>query len=516
MKLENNKISETIETLPDIPSVQRSFSTPLNLPVKRKAEAPPIQPPTTWKYMLRAKTLFSLARFNGRFAVLLLAYLICAYLNAFTAVVLPTAIGKIIDAIIFEKSHDEFWQLIESMLTTIFKSILFYALEQVCFNLLQEKITLNIHRKVCSSIVKAKAVHLKDPNLLSNLQEDSKMVCNLATFKLFMQLYVQFHYLKYRITGLLDISQNWTICVLVMHPIFTLIARSADKILSRRIEKLDQLNEKTSKSFRQKIGGMVLTKIHNSAKVIELQKQLEELLLEDDAYKMKKSLLNAILQAITNGLQRLGEIVMLIFGSVLLVQKELTPGNFAVFILKTVNISFAPKVFLRLFDELNKGSGNCKRFFEFIEHAEEAEQESADESDQESSPEIVSKEVTKTQSEKKPTVEDLLKDIEPIPLLQKRPSSIILIKASANQNWWTRKKRHTTLIRVKNEFEDERMASKPKEVEKTTLPVLSESSSTDESDDELAIDKSTDSAKDRKKMQFNAGDEIRFRGTSNR
>ena len=65
---------------------------------------------------------------------------------------------------------------------------------------------------------------------------------------------------------------------------------------------------------------MICTKIHNSAQIAVLLKQLEMLLIEDNAYELKKAVIHAILQATANGIQRLGEIIMLIYGSILLIQ----------------------------------------------------------------------------------------------------------------------------------------------------------------------------------------------------
>ena len=67
---------------------------------------------------------------------------------------------------------------------------------------------------------------------------------------------------------------------------------------------------------------MICTKIHNSAQIAVLLKQLETLLIEDNTYELKKAVIHAILQATANGIQRLGEItcIMLIYGSILLIQ----------------------------------------------------------------------------------------------------------------------------------------------------------------------------------------------------
>lgn len=519
MKSEGSS-SKAHDKLHSVPGARRSRSLTavLNNQPARSSSAQPTTT-TNWKYLLRANTMFLLARFNGRFAFLLFAYLVCSYFHAFTRVTLPNSTGKIIDAIILEKPHEEFWDLITSLLRAIGKSVVFFSLEKVCFNLLQEKITLNLRRVICSSIVKAKAAYLRDPNLLSNLQEDSKMVCKLATFSLLMELYVEFGLFKTRITSLFDISQSWMTCVLIMHPIFTLIARTADKSLSKKIAKLNKLNEKTTKAFSQKIGGMVLTKIHNSAKVTELQRQLEEILLESDARESRKAVLSALLQAIPNGLQRLGEIIMLIYGSVLLIRKELSPGNFAVFIIKTVNISDGPKALLRIFDELNKGSGNCKRFFDFVEHAEEADKEIAEDSDDESSAQSLEM-VKKTQSDEKPAVEEEIpQDNAKVRVYRKPRSSTNILKTPSEPLKRATRKRHTTMVQVKTDFEDENGPTKLKIAPKTVFDVFPEESPADESSDPVVVvaDRQFHSVNKKKEMWFKFDDEVRFRKTiSNR
>ena len=487
------------------------------LVLKKIADVPPIQPPATWKYIFRAKTMFLLAKFNAPFLFLLIAYIVSAYLNGFTKVGLPGSTGKVIDAIL-GKSHDEFWEMIYGLLIKAIKSVIFYSMEQFTFNLLQQKIILNTRRRVCHAIVKAKAAHLRDPNLLATLQEDSKMVCKLATFKIFMQLFITGFHLHFRITKLFVISSSWTICVLIMQPTFTFISKTVNKLLSQKIEALDEKNKKTVKVFVEKIHGLVRTKINCPTLATATQKQLEALLVEDDAHASTKAVLNAILNAVTHGLRRLGEVIMLIWGSTLLIQNAITPGNFAVFIVKSVNILETPKALFKIFAELNASSESCKRFFEFIEQAE-ANEESGNESGVESttaSPHTMSK-------AKSEQVEEI--GLVGSPALRKSISSTIIIKRVAETSENVDRKRHVTVRQVYNNFEDEERTADNKESKaqeaakgKPRVPMLSDESDADESDDES---KTTKPLKKRTKLQtmmltrkkeFKEENEVRFRG----
>ena len=320
-------------------------------------------------FMFKRSTLLRLLGFNGKLTILLIIYIIFSFLTAVYRVKTPMFAGKIVDAIVLGNAEDRIWDLITQFLRYVCISILFHLIGSLSQNFLRERIHLKLKRLAYESFLNKDIEYMENKGatkLLATLDKDIQLVSKQATFITFMDIFKELYTNFSRLYQLFEISFTLTMCLLITLPLFSIVIRKYSQFIKKSTIKIDKNNKASSALFTNAALNFNLIKINSQEG--EFMSRFEQLLAKSGSLTTARSLLDAIHKSLNTLIQRMGEVIILIYGSKLLLSGEITPGKFSTFVMNSTAFANITKVFSEHMNNISKAGISCQRFFEFIDY----------------------------------------------------------------------------------------------------------------------------------------------------
>lgn len=321
------------------------------------------------EFMFRRSTLRRLIVFSGRYFILLITYVIFSLLTAIYRVKTPSFAGKLVDAVVVTKAEDRINLLIYRFLKSVFLSILFHFLSSLSQYFLRERIYLKLKRLAYESFVNKDTEYMEGKGatkILATLDKDISLVSKQATFITFVEIIKEIYTNTNQLVQLFEISFGMTMCLLITVPLFSVVIGRYSKYIKKSTIKIDKNAKACSELFTQTASNFNLIK--SNSQELEFMRRFDNILEKSQRLSTTRSLLDASLKVFNSLIQRLGEVIILMYGANLLLNDGITPGNFSTFVMNSGAFHGITKIFSEHLNSVSKAGISCQRFFEFIDY----------------------------------------------------------------------------------------------------------------------------------------------------
>lgn len=321
------------------------------------------------EFMFKASTFYRLVWFSGKYCLLLVLYIVFSFLTAIYRVKTPMFAGKIVDAVITPNAAETISALITDFLKYVALSTVFHFLSSMSQNFLRERIHLKLKRLAYESFINKDTEYMEGKGitkLLSTLDKDIQIVSKQATFITFVEIFKEVYTNLTRLVQLFEISFWMTMCLLITLPLFSIVIKKYSKYIKKTTFQIDKNGKLCSELFTQTASNFGLVKSYSQEP--EFIKKFDSILQQSVELETVRSFLDASLGVLNNLIQRIGEVIILIYGARLLLNNEITPGKFSTFVMNCTAFANITKIFSGHVNSISKAGISCQRFFEFMDH----------------------------------------------------------------------------------------------------------------------------------------------------
>lgn len=321
------------------------------------------------EFMFKKRTLIRLIKFSGKHTIFLICYIVFTFVSTVYRVKTPIFAGKIVDAIILENAEDVIEELIYDFLEFVVISIISHFLSTLSQNLLRETIYLKLKQASYESFVNKDIEYVEAKGAIKifwTLEKDLQIVSKQATFITFMEIFSELYTNFVRLYQLFEISFGLTMCLVVTIPLFSVVIRKYSKYMKTTTLQIDKNTKESAHFFSQTASNFNVVK--SNSQESEFISKFEHILKQSFALTTKRSLLEASHKVMNMLIQRIGEVIVLIYGAKLLMSNQITPGKFSTFVINCNALANITKVFSDHVNSISKAGLSCKRFFEFLDY----------------------------------------------------------------------------------------------------------------------------------------------------